>query len=95
MRFADNMNKISKLNMLYDLVDVQGIRVMVNIGISSSAPTPLATTTPSPTPYPTPIVEAFASIHEVDHLLDIATSFMVEEPTSPPVSTKKASDEEQ
>lgn len=48
--------------MFYNLADVQGIRVMVNIGASSSSPNPLETNAPSPTS----IVEASTSVSEVD-----------------------------
>lgn len=46
--FIDSVEKMNKLDMLYDLSNAQGISVMLNIEISTFDPTPLATTDRSP-----------------------------------------------
>lgn len=50
--FSYSMDKISKWNMFYNLVDAQGIRVALNIGTSAPTPTPLLTTALAHSPTP-------------------------------------------
>lgn len=95
LRFADSMNKVSKLNMFYHLEDAQGIRAAVNTGTSASALTPLAVTTFSMTSSPTLAVGVSSPMLEVDHLVGTATNLSVEEPTSPLASTKRVRNEGQ
>lgn len=83
------MDKISKLNMFYNLADAQGIQTMVNIGTYFYAPTP------NLDPYPTLVVKALDHVLEVDCLADSAITLMVGEPTWPLVLTKRIWEEEQ
>lgn len=74
--FVDNMDNVSKSNMFYRPEDAQVIQVEVNTKTSSFAHAP------------TPIVEASASMLEVDHLVDVAITLTLKELSSPPASTK-------
>ena len=69
--------------MFYNPANAQGIQVVVNNETFASAPTPLATNAP----YPTPLVEASASMCEVDLLEYVAATFTMEELTSSLVLT--------
>lgn len=69
------MDKLSKLNMFYNLADAQGIWCIFNIGTYSLATTPLVTIAPSPTP----AIEAPTSVCDVDQLGDYTTTLLVGE----------------
>lgn len=63
----------------------------MNIGTSTSAPISLALISPNMIPSSTLVVDTLTSIHEVD-LVEAMVSLTVEEPISPPTSTKRAQD---
>lgn len=88
LQVAYIMDKISKLNMFYNLVNAQGIRVMVTIGTSSS---PL---TYAPVLAPISIVSTSALVLKVDHLVDVKSTLKAGDPNLPPISAKKAQKEE-
>lgn len=62
LHFADSMDKMSKLNIVYNLVDAQGILLVVNSGTSS---TPTAAST----------IDASTFVLEVDHFVDTSAIF--------------------
>lgn len=88
------MDKVSKMNMFYDLANAQGIRVAVNTGTYSSYPAPLVVTISATTPSLTLAITYSDLVLEVDHLLDSETILTVGEPTSPLVSKKRPREEE-
>lgn len=87
MRFADIMDKVTKLNMFYSLVVAQGIWVMVNIG-TFSAPIPASVSSP------TSAVVTLAHVLEVGHLVNDVATLKVGDLISPPTSTKRVLKEE-
>lgn len=76
------------------LVDSQGIWVVMNITTSTSAHISLAIISPASVSFPTLIKEVATPICKVD-LMNDTTTLTMEEPISPPTSTKRARDERQ
>lgn len=72
--FACITNKVSKSDMFYHLADSQVIRVVVNIMTSKSIPFPLKAIAPTSAPSPTPTIKALVSVHEVDPLVNFAST---------------------
>lgn len=89
MHFADSMDKISKLNIFYNLADAQGIMAMVNTEAITFEPAPLTTTVTTLVPSLSPVIEILALAPEGDQLADVAATLSIEE------STKRFWDEEQ
>lgn len=84
------MDKVSKLNKFYNLVDAQGIQVVVKIGTLAPAPIPLQTTVPSPIS----VIRDSPYMREVDLFIGNITTLAVKEETFPLISTKRAREEE-
>ncbi|CAI8616671.1 unnamed protein product [Vicia faba] len=78
-----------KFNMFYSLADAQGILVVLNTRTCSSA------SAPTSTPYPTPPIEVSDHMLKVDHLVDVTYTLKMRDLDSPPISTKRAGEEEQ
>lgn len=78
------------LDMLFRLAYAQGILFVMNSSSVESSPSPFVAIALALTPSLALARESLAPVRKVDQLMDVEATFTLEEPTSPPPSTKRA-----